>query len=195
MKIWLILAIITLLLSPSAMAQQEETHRRPEMPSTELPGQEAGEREAVLAWLSHYHQVPTREQLEKASPQARQLLFEIAQDESAFLMHRHRALYALGAWADQEVYDYLQGLLADEDTEDGLRHHLLPIMAQSFGQEALQDLVPFLTHDDPQIRISAAGAIAHIPGEAPKEALLKAMDAEKHPMVQTQLERYTTEIR
>lgn len=195
MKIWLLLVVLTLILSPSAMAQEQETHKRPDRPSAQVPEIEPREKEAILAWLSHYHEVPGRAQLEEVSPLARQILFEIAQDEEAFLMHRHRALYALGAWADQEVYDYLQGLLIDENTEDGLRHHLLPILANNFKEAALKDLTPFLSHDDPQIRISAAGAIAQIPGDAPRATLLKAMENEQHTMVRAQLERYTTQIR
>lgn len=195
MKFWIIVALLTLILSPAAIAQEQDTPKRPTLPSTETPDAKADDYEAILAWLSHYHEVPGRAQLEAVSPRARQILFDIAQDEDAFLMHRHRALYALGTWADQEVYAYLTNLLVNESTEDGLRHHLLPILAQNFGEKALDALAPFLQHDDPQIRISAAGAIAHIPGDAPKATLRSAMKDETHPMVQGQLERFTTEIR
>ena len=197
MKIWIILILLALLAAPNAFAGETEVRNHNDR--TLRDSDDKGEtdiREIITVVLSHHHEIPTREDLESRTDDAREIVFEIARDEEAFLFHRHRALRALTHWPDAEVYDYLHGLLVDEDTEDGMRHHLLPILANGFGERALDDLEPFLTEAaDPQIRISAAGAISRVPGERAVEMLLSALKSETHPLVQTRLETYASRLR
>lgn len=205
MKLWLICIVIALLLAPHAFAGEEEQPADSDAHSATTSAKasadvdaedEYDEREAIIAILSHYHEVPNRRQLEAGSDEARTIVFDIAQDEDAFIFHRQRAIRALAHWPDDEVYDYLIGLLNDEETEDGLRHHLLPVLAEGFGERSLEELKQFLFEaEDPHIRISAGGAIATIPGDEAHEMLLKALQRESSPIVQRRLETYATRLR
>lgn len=197
MKFWLILILISLLLVPNAFAQDTHRHDDRDVPVRSAGEQgEPDEREIITVLLSHHHEVPDRAQLERVTTEARDIIFEIAADEDAFLFHRHRALRALTHWPDDEVYRFLHGLLVDNATEDGLRHHLIPILAAGFGERALADLEPFLRHsEDPQIRISAAGAIAQIPGEEAHNLLISALHEEENAIVRTRLESFITRLR
>lgn len=199
MKFWITLIVLTVLLAPKAFAGDDtfvdEDRERLAIQSTE-DADKPDDRKVITVLLSHHHEMPTREALEAGTPDAREIVFEIAGDEEAFLFHRHRALRALTLWPDTEVYEYLHGLLVDDETEDGLRHHLLPILADGFGAQALDDLEPYLTNsEDPQIRISAAGAIVQIPGERALQTLLTALENEKHPLVQRRLENFAGRLR
>ena len=197
MKIWIIIIVLALLIAPKAFADDGQ----PALDTTKDGAEASSEREVsdyetITALLSHHHEVPTRELLERGSDEAQQIVFEIAQDEEAFLFHRQRAIRALAYWPDDEVYNYLVALLEDETTEDGLRHHILPVLADGFGKQALDNLKPFVFEaSDPHIRISAAGAVSQIEGERAEEILLSALRSEDNPVVQSRLERFTARIR
>lgn len=206
MKLWLTCIVIALLLAPYAFAGEDErsadstSATATSATSADVADVDASdshaEREAIVAILSHYHEVPNRQQLEAGSDDARTIVFDLARDEDAFVFHRQRALRALSHWPDDEVYDYLLSLLHDENTEDGLRHHLLPVLAEGFGEKAIEDLKRYLFNaEDPHIRISAAGAIATIPGDDAHELLLQALQRETNPIVQRRLETYATRLR
>lgn len=206
MKLTILCLIIALLIAPAAFAGGEEGGISEVEPTdvdpTDLeaeqnrPGDEATERDIIIAHLSHYHQVPDRETLERSSDQARQIVFEIARDEDEFLFHRQRALRALVNWPDDEVYNYLVGLLQDEEIEDGMRHHLMPVLAEAFGERVLDELLPFLFESsDPQIRITAASAIASIPGEPARAQLERALSDEQNPVVHSRIENFATRLR
>lgn len=200
MKFWIICIVIALLIAPKAFAEDDapKPDASPSSSETadEVEEREHDEKENIIALLSHYHEVPDREQLERGSENAKEIIFELARDEEVFLFHRQRALRALANWPTDEVYDYLVELLHDEATEDGLRHHLLPVLADGFGEDALEDLEPFLFEaSDPQIRISAASAIASIPGDTSHDKLVEALRSETNPVVQSRIETFATRIR
>lgn len=199
MKTLIFLVLLASFLAPTAMAQTsahanpEELHKPSPTDIAHLTPEE--QRRSIQAWLSHYHELPSRADLERISPNARSIVFEIARDEDAFLFHRQRALRALTHWPDQEVFTYLQNLLHHESTEDGLRHNLLPILATGFGVDALPDLRVFLFQaEDPQIRISAAAAINQIPGDLTHRLLLEALESERNPLVRNRLREFSIRI-
>ena len=198
MKLWIALIILALLVAPKALADDAPS------PPDHKPGHQAHpgsaeaqptpERQAIAALLSHHHEVPDRETLEDAVDDPRQVVFEIARDDDSFVFHRQRALNALTHWPDDEVYDYLVGLLDDDSTEDGLRHHLLPILVDGFGDDALEALAPYLVDaDDPQIRISAAAAISELSSDDARQLLEDALEVEEHPVVTSRLRTYLDE--
>lgn len=195
MKFWIALLIITFLFAPKAFASDgPDASATGDEQVTGEPVQQADEREMIIALLSHHHELPDRRMFERASDDARTIVFDIARDEEAFLFHRQRAFRALTYWADDEIYDYLVGLLHDDDTEDGLRHHLLPTIVNGFGADALEDIRPYLFDaDDPQIRISAAGAIATLDDERALRMLTEALEVEQNPVVERRLEQYATQ--
>ena len=199
MKLWILCIVIALLLAPRAFAEDDPARTLADddaATASDAVEREVDVRDNVIALLSHYHEMPDRKLLEKATPDAKDIVFELARDEEAFLFHRQRALRALANWPTEEVYEYLVELLQDEQTEDGLRHHLMPVLAEGFGEEALPVLEPFLLEaSDPQIRISAAAAIATIPGDAAHKRLIEALHNEEHPVVHSRIETFATRIR
>lgn len=201
MKFWIVLIAISLLVAPKALAddspQPDAADGEPEAAHSSADHDGDNSRADIEALLSHYHELPDRETLEESDDDARSIVFEIARDDEAFLMHRQRAMSALAHWPDDEVYEFLVEQLDDDQTEDGLRHHLLPVVANGFGEDALEDIEPYLLEDsDPQIRISAAGAIAHnIEGERGIEMLEEALEQEDNPIVERRLEDYLDDLR
>lgn len=198
MKLWIALIILALLVAPKALADdapstpEHDAEQQTHPDSAE--GQPTPERQAIAALLSHHHDVPDRAALEDAADDPRQVVFEIARDDDSFVFHRQRALNALTHWPDEEVYDYLVGLLDDDSTEDGLRHHLLPIVADGFGDDALDAIEPYLVDaDDPQIRMSAAAAIAEISSDDSRQLLQDALEVEEHPVVSSRLRTHLDE--
>jgi hypothetical protein len=193
MKLFLLLLITLSLLASMAVADEPRDPAKDADPSAAIDFDEV---EAITAWLSHYHRLPTAAELERVSPRAREIVFEIALDEDAFLFHRHRAIHALSHWPDHEVFDFLSGLLTDDATDEGLKHHLVMTLARGFGDRAVPLIEPFLlTHEDPQLRISAAAALAKIDGDASHQILLRALEQEENSIVRSRIEHYATRIR
>lgn len=193
MKFWIALIAILALIVPQAFAGDDAVETSSigdEVTTYEGAGDhDPKQRQAILAHLAHHHEVPDRQTLEDVTDQARAIVFDIARDDEASPFHRQRALRALTNWADDEVYDYLVELLGDDETEDGLRHHLLPVLADGFGQDALDDLTPYLLDDpNPQVRMSAAHAIADIDTAAAQKLLVEALETEDNSVVERRLE-------
>lgn len=198
MKLWIILIVIALLVAPQAFAHPGDApdDATSSDTATSPVGEDVDEREAIVAWLAHYHKIPDRRQFEEISDDARDIIFELAQDNEALAFYRRRAMKALTNWPTQQTYDYLVDVLHDEDTDDGLRHHLLVILADGFGDKALDELEPFLFDaDDPQLRISAGNAISQISGDRAYEMIVDALHAEEHPVVQARLEQFAPRVR
>ena len=196
MKFWIALIAILLLLAPKAFAGDDPASDTTSPSDDEVTTyQGTGDhdpeiRQAIIAHLSHHHEVPDRKTLERVSDDARTIVFEIAGDDDAFSFHRQRAFRALAHWADDEIYELIVERLEDDDLDDGLRHHLLPVLADGFGEDALDDLEPFLFEaDDPQIRMSAAHAIGDIDGDPARQLLRDALETEDNSVVERRLER------
>lgn len=198
MKFWITVIVLTLLALPQAMAQQVDADDRRSAIDADTASADRAERELknIKSWLSHIHRLPTRAELEQASDRARALVYELATDEETFLFHRQRALRALAYWPDEELRTLYLELLHDESTERGLLFHILPAMADAFGEEAIDDLRPFLSDDDdPHIRISAAYAIASIPGDRGQQVLRQAQRDEHNPIVKARLDQLSMTLR
>ncbi len=195
MKLWIILLVIAMLVAPKAFADPG-AELSPDDATATSSDAEMDERENIIVWLGHYHKIPDRRQFESISDDARDIIFEIAQDEEAPAFYQRRAMKALSNWADEEVYEYLVGVLDEKSTDDGLRHHLLLVLADGFGEEALDHLRPYLFEaSDPHLRISAANAIAQIPGDRAYEMLVDALHQEEHPVVESRLKQFAPRLR
>lgn len=198
MKLWFFILTIALLSSPPASAQQDRSQDAVDGVSPTPMAEDASddERDTIITLLSHHHEVPDRRTLKGVTDDARAIVFAIADDEEAFPFHRHRALRALTHWPDEEVYQYLRALLVDEKTDDALRHHLLPILADGFGDRALSELERFVRDaEDPQVRVSAVEAIASVATDDARQTLAKALDDEDHPLVVRRLQSHLSKLR
>ena len=193
MKLFLLILLSLCLAASSALAGDRHDHHHHDHVDTSGVDDEV---RAVKAWLSLHHRIPTRKELEALSPNARQIVLDVAGDEETFLFHRHRALHALVHWPDDEVFTFLVGLLHDPSTEEGMRHHLLPTLGEGFGDRAVPVLEPILLNDeDPQIRISAAAALAEVDSDAAIAVLRHALETEQHSVVRYRLEQFAIQLR
>ncbi|MFU8806135.1 MAG: HEAT repeat domain-containing protein [Bradymonadaceae bacterium] len=145
-------------------------------------------KETITLLLSDYHGVPTRASLLAVSPTARDILLDMARDEDLFSLYRHRALAALGHWPDAQVQSLMFGLLKSDETSEVLQHHLLGIVANAFGKDAVEVIAPYLAHEDVQLRLSAVGALSRIPHGDAEKVLQHAVSEEKNAVVRERLE-------
>ncbi|RAL24878.1 hypothetical protein DL240_01325 [Lujinxingia litoralis] len=200
MKLWLLtLALLSLIASP---AMAENGDRRVSTPSSDTPGDvrpsqgDAHIEEAVLMLLSQHHQVPTRKQLETLTPRAKEIVGRLARTEGLFAFHRERALLAMGHWPDDATFAYFQSLLQAPDTEEGLVHTLISVLASSYGERALDVLSPLLLgHDDVQVRLSAGAAIGSLNSDAGAKLLDVAIDQEPNAIARQRLEGFAARLR
>ena len=195
MKLWLILIAIAMLVAPTAFAHTGADSSAPNIATASADG-EVDEVEAIAALLAHYHKIPDRRHLESVSDDARQIIFDISRDDEAGPFFQRRAMKALVNWPDAETFEYLTDVLNDETTDDGLRHHLLLVLANGYGEEALDTIKPYLFEaSDPHLRISAGNAVSQIPGDRAYEMLTQALRAEQNPIVQSRLEQFAPRLR
>lgn len=149
-----------------------------------IPAQAASV-ESVTLLLSGYHGLPDRQTFESLDGNVRAVLWTIATDETAFGYHRNRALAALGYWPDDALLDLYVELLQTslEGGETPMAHHLVAMLAYTFGQEAVTFLTPLLQHDSVQVRLSAVHGLGVVGTASAVAALVEAEQSEQSPVV------------
>lgn len=146
-------------------------------------------RAQILDLLSSRHQLPARDRFEAAAPEPAKLLRAIAVDPSVPDLQRYAAYEALGWWPDDATFAlYVEAVAPAQKA--GQRHRVMRYLALAFGERALAPLTATLTGDgDPQIRLTAATAIADIPGDAARAALTAASKSDEAAVVRQGIER------
>jgi len=136
----------------------------------------------VRLLLSHVHEVPSRQALEGAATNPKEILREIANDRAAGFM-RDRALMALGHFADGQVWSLYASILNDDDAREATRHKVMLRAAEVFSEASLELIVPFLSHHDPQLRLTAVAALDSLEGDQARQAIAARVDAEESEIV------------
>ncbi len=145
----------------------------------------------VKLLLSGYDYFPTREDLERATPRAYEVLFQIASDEAALPSARTRALDALGLFdAKAEVAVFLETSLAEARFEGIYLRHAVTSSMKAFGPSALPWVTPYLNHQDLQLRLSAIHAVGHFGGDDGKVMLREVDRLERDQLVKSQIKRF-----
>jgi HEAT repeat protein len=189
--------VLTLSLAPAVVAQQSPTDgdQRQDASGDSSPvpipfdGSEAQMERAKLL-LSGYHGVAPKELFVETLDDPRSLLWALA-NHDGHPMYQKRALTALSYWPDARLYSLYVRLLRDDDTADTLRHRLILLLGEHFPNQALDELVVYLNHDDLQLRLSAIEAIRRIPSKDAVAALVAALETETNAVAKERLEQYT----
>ncbi len=149
------------------------------------------EYERAQLLLSGYHGIPAKEVFEQTLDRPKMAVLSFAMDDDGVLMHRKRALAALGYWKDAGVRRIYTQLLQDAKTHESLRHQVMLLIADHFPNEALGHLKPYLSHDDLQYRLTAIEAIRRLSSEDAVEALRAAKKSETNSVAKKRLEQFT----
>ncbi len=145
----------------------------------------------VKLLLSGYEFFPTREDLERATPMAAQVLMHIAEDEEALPSMRLRAVDALGFFQKEDkVALYFEAALQQEHREAVYLRHTVTSSLRAFGQQALPWVQPFLTHQNLQVRLSAVHALGRFGGDEGLGMLRVQHDLEQDVFVREQLQKF-----
>lgn len=157
-------------------------------------GNEADYERATML-LSGFHGIPPKETFEQKLDNPEQILLGIALSEDTSAVYRKQALAALAYWPNDTVFSLYGRLLKDAQTEDTIRHRVMLLMAEHFEGRALQQLRPYLSDDDLQLRLSAIEAIRRLPSDDAVEALREALKTETNAVAKKRLEQYTQTLR
>jgi HEAT repeat protein len=187
--------LAALLLCAAAPAAAQTTGpAAPNLPA--LSALDAAQVRKVELLLSGYHELPTLDQLKAASPRAEDIVAALVRDQDTSPFIRPRAISALTTyWPNTRTVQLVRALIADPKTRDVTRHQLL-IASSDLGQQVIPDLIPFLNHTDLQLRLTAVEALARLnQHDAAVNALHKALDTEKSPLVRDRITRAAKTVR
>lgn len=173
------LAALTLGQAPAAHAQS--TGQGPVLPQAQVFTLKQHKQARLL--LSAYHELPPKKTFEQVSPRVQDLLHEIATAPKVFVMHKVRAIEALGLyWQDQRAFALHGQLLADANVKDSTKHRIIMMTTKHFGAQGLVHLKGLMGHKDVQMRMSAAYAAMKLPKDATARAMLAdRLPVETHP--------------
>ncbi len=139
------------------------------------------QQEQVQFLLTSIHEVPSRTALNEVASDPKAILMELVETRQGFI--RDRALLALGHYADGQVWSLYASLLNDSASPEAMRHKLMMRTAEVFGESALDMVVPYLSHGDVQMRLTAVAALQSMNSVAARSELAERLDAEASPIV------------
>lgn len=141
--------------------------------------------------LSGYEYFPTREDLEKASSNAQEILIQIAENEEALPSTRLRAVDALGLFKeDIKTAAFFEKTLHRGGQDKAIVRHAMTSSLKAFGQQALPWVQPYLGHQDLQMRISAVHAVGRLGGVEGVQMLQFQRQIEPELLVRQQMVRF-----
>lgn len=165
-------------LSALAAGQAPLAHAQTTGPGTTLPQATTfslTQHKQVRLLLSAYHDLPPKKNFEGISPKVQDLLNEVATAPNVFVMHKVRAIEALGMyWQDQRAFALQGQLLGNTKTKNSTKHRLIMMTTAHFGAQGLVHLNGFMGHKDVQMRMSAAYAAMALPKDSTARAMLTA---------------------
>jgi HEAT repeat protein len=135
----------------------------------------------VRLLLSGYHDLPDRAQFDRVAD-APAIVKALAHGPDG--PTRDRALAALGRyWPSGDVYLLYARVLAADSTPVGTRHRVMVYFADAFGERAIPAIRPYLSNQDPQLRISAVHALGRIGSDQAIAVLDRFADDETNAVV------------
>lgn len=147
----------------------------------------------VRLLLSGYHGLPDREAL-AASPNAFAIVSALSHSDNVLV--RDRALEALGRfWPSGDVFLAYANVVADETTPDGMRHRIMLVAAEVFGDRAVPMIRPYLSVDDVQLRLTAVEALGRIRTDQVVAILEAHADSETNALVLERIARASRVLR
>ena len=160
----------------------------PEVP--EVPVEASEDRETLTLLLSGYHGLPEAAVFEARFDDPRALLLALLQDPSVGPIHYDRALAALAYWPNPEVRAVYDRHLVDA-TRPMMVHHIIVNYVRGFGDEALDAVLPYLSSEDVQVRLTVVEALRVHGTPRAVEALIAAEQGESHALVRERIREAT----
>lgn len=182
----IIITVLIMMVSVPAFAQTAPTH------APAAPAASKSERRAVSMLLSAIHELPARAEFEKAATNPQLVLVSIAAGRGPIA---ERAVDALFMWPNDLTFTWATGQLVDPKTSHARLHGLLLGLATTYKGRATSHVTPFLRDADPQVRITAAAAIAKIRTDEAFAQLDAAIAAESDELVAAQMRHYARRLR
>lgn len=140
-------------------------------------------KEEVLGLLMGYEYCPTKEDWEQIGPEAGFFLMEIASETGRPKIIRARAVLALRFFPGKETLEFITGLIGDDEQDEMIVRKGLYSLSRGFGKEALNEILGFLDHENPDIREAAVRAAAGVVCKKSLAALKRRLKVEKNEMV------------
>ncbi len=193
--------LIAGLLMPSPLLAQSGPSAAPvvapQPPAPLTPVMENPKARATLSLLlSAHHELPARERFDALGARVDHALASVARDTTTFPLQRYRALEALGTHYPGTLAAQVYAEALRQGDDEGLVHRLLLWAPQLLGARALPMVTPYLSHDDVQLRLSAATGLEALREHAPaRQAANARLDVEADAQVRAQLNRVARELR
>ena len=178
----LLLATVALFAAPSPLWAEPDREEQAEH-KDEL----AQARTSVGRLLAGYHHVPSREQLERATPLAREALELFVKDDKLLKLYRRRALLVLGqGYVDDQAASLCDVLIqGEEEALVGEALYVLLTYHGEAGQRRVTEALlssPYSSH-----RQLAALTLRALPKEQRAELFARALELEQDPQVRAAL--------
>jgi HEAT repeat protein len=143
--------------------------------------------DGVLAMLSGFEEVPTREDWRALGRGVLPVLARIADDDQHPGYVRIRAVQAAAAFATPAARGILRRALRDR--EPLVVREATLAMQQAFGGSALADVAPLLAHRDTAVREAAIRALGAMKTEAARAHLRRRLASEPDAALREEIER------
>ena len=195
-KKWTGALLLGVILAASPMAPGAEVKEaRAQQGADDSKRDLRAERARIQRLLSAHHELPDKIFFERASQDARSLLFDFATDLNIFPLYRYRALEALGLhYGDDHVLDLYSKVLATP-SDFGAHHRVMMYAASFFGEQATALLAPMTSSKDAQLRRTAYEALLVVGSEGAMATLERARAREDDPLLLARLDEVLITLR
>ncbi len=166
-------------------------------PSVAFAQDKAAEREAVQMLLMPYDKFPAADDFKRVSKDPRAVILAVWRDKKSSEILRLQALDALSLFPNEEVRALYLEILSGDWGKEAPReaHRAINGLMLAFGESAVMDVAPLLTHADVQVRLTAAHALSKFGGESGRQLLLAHRDDETDKIVRESIDQLTRRIR
>ncbi len=175
----LLLAAVCLLANPALVFSQSKS-----------------ERDSVQTMLLAYDTFPSAADFKKVAKDPRAQLLAIYRSSQSTKIVRLQALDALSLFPNAEVRALYRELLSKDwgKKAPAAAHRAINGLMHGFGEAAVEDITPLLSHQDVQIRLTVVHALAKSGGESGRQILLDHFDSEVDKVVRETITRQTTRL-
>lgn len=155
-------------------------------------GAQAPTAQQVRELLSGYEYVPSGEDLRALGPDTLRVLIELYAAPDAPPWVRLRAIAAVGHYPEPATRTFLLAVARAEGQSDLLVREAVLALGRAFGEHAIADVRPFLSHREPVVREAAGMALGRIATPRAVDLLRARIVAERDPGVRRALDRSLT---
>ncbi len=156
------------------------------------------ERENITTLLRAYDAFPKATAFKSVAEDPRTVLLEIVADDSEPEIIRLQALDALSLFPDADVRQVFRKVVAeswDHSQAPRATHNAINGLMFGWGEAALDDVLPLLSHPDLQVRLTVVHAVGKSGGDAGRTALQAQLNDEKDPYVREAIQIHAKSIR